>query len=635
MPKTFSFPKRPAAVPQPASGGNDAAVALPQPLAASSGGNTGSGDNISDHAVHLKTEHEAQGNVSVHASSPKPATQATVQELDPEAVGMDKLSQSSAGNSGAVSQDTIGQSGLQNANKELSVEEEALLLRQCRLSKVELIEAALESGRVSIDFVFSSGDTLLITACKSGFKRLAKIFVQRGCALNAVDLDGNTAAHWCFASDFPQLGEYLISKGASDTIVNKNGLTCRQLMLKPSAAQGILSSTDGNEYMPPNKKVPTLATNGKDTSFPPINRALVSDPRPNAKYTKNGASMTKNRRKHPQAKPREETPYERMYGNVRAQSTPPVLQGHNRRIDGDEAEGSTQRNLMNDPSLSPIGHHHHAAKRKDMNLTDGKAHHTHEASGHHVSRGRSPLGGSSAADVNSPRSTTTATNTRTGVESMFAGKMNVVAHTEDSSLKTLENFDQSPLPEISRRRSVAPSASMTQRRATAAGGDTGNGANAEDNRDENSNTQAGNKEEAVAERGVSAAAEHCDAGNDSATSNNKNVTVGKTGSVASLSKWASVDGRKTAHSAEVRIDSPRSIEALKRLGVHVEELLEVPLERIMRQVKDKKLAEIRYKLYEERRQSLLARCREERIALMARSRDASLNVLFAEFSKVI
>jgi len=80
--------------------------------------------------------------------------------------------------------------------EELSVEEEALLLRQCRLSKVELIEGALDSGRVDASFTFSNGDSMLTTACKNGFKRLAKLLVQRGADVNATDREGNTPAHW-------------------------------------------------------------------------------------------------------------------------------------------------------------------------------------------------------------------------------------------------------------------------------------------------------------------------------------------------------------------------------------------------------------------------------------------------------
>ena len=55
----------------------------------------------------------------------------------------------------------------------LTVEEEALLLRQCRLNKVELVEKTIDSGKIGPNFEFSNGDTVLIIACKCGYKKLA------------------------------------------------------------------------------------------------------------------------------------------------------------------------------------------------------------------------------------------------------------------------------------------------------------------------------------------------------------------------------------------------------------------------------------------------------------------------------
>lgn len=37
---------------------------------------------------------------------------------------------------------------------------------------------------------------------------------------------GNTALHYCFAFRFYPLGEYLIGKGADDTLRNALGCTC-------------------------------------------------------------------------------------------------------------------------------------------------------------------------------------------------------------------------------------------------------------------------------------------------------------------------------------------------------------------------------------------------------------------------
>jgi hypothetical protein len=56
--------------------------------------------------------------------------------------------------------------------RHLSVEEEALLLRKCRLNKVDLIEKMIDSGKIGPNFVFSNGETILIIACKRGYKKL-------------------------------------------------------------------------------------------------------------------------------------------------------------------------------------------------------------------------------------------------------------------------------------------------------------------------------------------------------------------------------------------------------------------------------------------------------------------------------
>ncbi len=37
---------------------------------------------------------------------------------------------------------------------------------------------------------------------------------------------GNTVLHYCYAYKFPDVAECFLSKGADDTIVNVDGLTC-------------------------------------------------------------------------------------------------------------------------------------------------------------------------------------------------------------------------------------------------------------------------------------------------------------------------------------------------------------------------------------------------------------------------
>jgi hypothetical protein len=625
MPKPFVFPKRPA---------NSVAETQQQAISASSPETSTADARNGPEGTVQQPENDLQNSETV-----LPSTQ-----QDKKASAPGPQQDPHMGSTVASNSNNLEGHNTQGGRKELSVEEEALLLRQCRLSKVELIEAALDSNRVGIDFVFSSGDTLLITACKSGFKRLAKCFIQRGCDLNAVDLTGNTAAHWCFASDFLQLGEYLISKGASDTLMNNNGLTCRQLMLKHdnhhAASVHDIDQDARGEHMPPSNRPSEWASNSsRDTSFPPIvNRALSTDPRPHAKLgMKNTSNATtsgtkifpRDKRKAMYVKQREETPYERMYVNVRAQSTPPTLAGRNHthnQNDQDDMDVYLQKSMANPDSLSPITHQ----KTKQQKNTN--AHMTTHDSSHHQ---HSPQADNSAADMSSsPRSSHTHTshprnsnnNNNNHSAPTFAGKVPITLHTEESSLKTLENFDQSPMPDPSSRRLGGQNSSTKLLSSTSKGGLGGGDAN------QNSGGEASEERKDDDQTSVGQQQQESES---STGSKSKPTSASNKNAASFVSKRAGSDVKKTAsQGADARIDSPRSIEALKRLGVQVEELLEVPIDRIMRQVKDKKLAEVRFKLCEERRASLLARCRAERYALMARTRDASLNVLFAEFSKV-
>lgn len=57
-------------------------------------------------------------------------------------------------------------------------------------------------------------------------KRIMEMLVDRGANVNHQNKTGNTALHYAMAYD-PEgkIGEYLIEKGADDTIANAHGLT--------------------------------------------------------------------------------------------------------------------------------------------------------------------------------------------------------------------------------------------------------------------------------------------------------------------------------------------------------------------------------------------------------------------------
>uniref|UniRef100_A0A7S2KYF9 WW domain-containing protein n=1 Tax=Leptocylindrus danicus TaxID=163516 RepID=A0A7S2KYF9_9STRA len=77
-----------------------------------------------------------------------------------------------------------------------------------------------------IDYVDGAGNTLLMISCQNGNKRIAKLCLRRGGTINLQNMNGQTCLHYAFGYGFDDLGDYLISKGADDSIVNVDGLTC-------------------------------------------------------------------------------------------------------------------------------------------------------------------------------------------------------------------------------------------------------------------------------------------------------------------------------------------------------------------------------------------------------------------------
>ena len=69
-----------------------------------------------------------------------------------------------------------------------------------------------------------------MVACQNGLKRIAKLAMRHECDLNAQNLAGNTALHFCFMYGFgDELSTYLLSKGADSSIKNKARLARSRL----------------------------------------------------------------------------------------------------------------------------------------------------------------------------------------------------------------------------------------------------------------------------------------------------------------------------------------------------------------------------------------------------------------------
>mmetsp|Transcript_36636 Transcript_36636/g.46689 ORF Transcript_36636/g.46689 Transcript_36636/m.46689 type:complete len:744 (+) Transcript_36636:264-2495(+) len=95
----------------------------------------------------------------------------------------------------------------------------------CRHNRIEEVHQSLESG-FPINTRDENGSTLLMIAAQNGLRQMARLCLRYRAEINDKNNRGNTALHFCFGLGNTELGEYLISKGGDDTILNDEGLTC-------------------------------------------------------------------------------------------------------------------------------------------------------------------------------------------------------------------------------------------------------------------------------------------------------------------------------------------------------------------------------------------------------------------------
>jgi ankyrin repeat protein len=93
--------------------------------------------------------------------------------------------------------------------------------------------AALEEMRFDVNYQsVDNRNTLLHVACQNGNKLMVKNVLRVGAKMNLQNSRGNTAIHFCFAYGYAELGQYLISKGADDSILNADGLSAYEGLRK-------------------------------------------------------------------------------------------------------------------------------------------------------------------------------------------------------------------------------------------------------------------------------------------------------------------------------------------------------------------------------------------------------------------
>ena len=71
---------------------------------------------------------------------------------------------------------------------------------------------------------FGNQDTIFILSGILGNKKLSKVCLRRGANINAVNKQGQSCLHYCYAYGYPELGDYIISKGADAELKNIFGI---------------------------------------------------------------------------------------------------------------------------------------------------------------------------------------------------------------------------------------------------------------------------------------------------------------------------------------------------------------------------------------------------------------------------
>ena len=77
-----------------------------------------------------------------------------------------------------------------------------------------------------VDAEDEHGNTAIILAVQQGQKKLVKELMRRGATLNHQNHAGCTVLHYAQEYKHAELADYLAQKGADDSLLNAEGLTC-------------------------------------------------------------------------------------------------------------------------------------------------------------------------------------------------------------------------------------------------------------------------------------------------------------------------------------------------------------------------------------------------------------------------
>ena len=112
------------------------------------------------------------------------------------------------------------------AKKEgFALEDIGVLFSHLRHGRYSEARSMIKHG-VPVDCRDRGGNTPLMVSCQNGRGKLVKLCIRHGANVNAQNKQGNTALHFALAFQFQAIGEFLVAKGADDSLVNMKGFTC-------------------------------------------------------------------------------------------------------------------------------------------------------------------------------------------------------------------------------------------------------------------------------------------------------------------------------------------------------------------------------------------------------------------------
>lgn len=100
-----------------------------------------------------------------------------------------------------------------------------MIHRLVRAGNLAAVEELLQDSASLIHDRDDDGNTPLMVAAQNNNKKMVKFLLRKGADINAQNLTGQSALHFCYGLNFHELAKYLETKGADPLQRNALNLT--------------------------------------------------------------------------------------------------------------------------------------------------------------------------------------------------------------------------------------------------------------------------------------------------------------------------------------------------------------------------------------------------------------------------